>query len=367
MGVERLLALCAVLAALVAVLVVQRLTGRAAVALWSLPVALCVLGITAVLATAVGVLQGLDMFGVIHLAYLFAVVAVPLSGAGLLWLGVRRGASTSVVVAASLMLLPAPIGIYATHVAPYLLHVDERQVPVPVARDGDDPIRIGVLADLQTAGVGGHERAAVRALMEARPDLIVLPGDLFQADDDTLRRKGPELRDLLTQLEAPGGVYFVEGDVDRHPRLAALLPPNVVRLEDEVVTIRLGDRTLRLGGTDLDHSSPEAEAVRQQLSRSDGALSVLVSHRPDTVLGLAPDAGVDLVIAGHTHGGQFALPRVGAPVTLSAVPRAVGSGGLHEVRGNPIYVSSGVGMERGQAPQFRLGVRPSVGVLVLEG
>ncbi|MFN7149142.1 MAG: metallophosphoesterase [Microthrixaceae bacterium] len=367
MAIERLLALCAVLAAFAAVLVVQRLTGRSALALWTLPVAVCVLGIGAVLSAVVGVAQGLDMFGLIHLAYVFAVVAVPLSGAGLLVLAARQGAAAAVVVAASLMLLPAPIGIYATHIAPYLLHVDERRVPVPAARDGDDPVRIGVLADLQTSGVGDHERAAVRALMEARPDVIVLPGDLFQADDDTLRRKGPAARELLAQLQAPGGVYFVEGDVDRHDRLSMLLPPNITRLEDEVVTVHLGDRTLHLGGTDLDHTSPAADAVRDELRASTGALTVLVSHRPDTVLGLPADAGVDLVVAGHTHGGQLALPRIGAPMTLSAVPRAVGSGGLHEVHGNPIYVSSGVGIERGQAPQFRFGVRPSIGLLLLEG
>ena len=367
MAIERLLALCAVLSALGAVLVVQRLAGRSALAPWSLPIVGCVLGIGAVLSVVVGIGQGLDLFGLIHVAYLFAVVAVPLSGAGLLVLAARQGAGAAVVVIASLMLLPAPIGIYATHVAPYLLHVDEQRVPVAAERDGDDPVRLGVLADLQTSGVGDHERAAVRALLDARPDVIVLPGDLFQAGDDTLRREGPAVRALLAELEAPGGVYFVEGDVDRQDRIDALLPPNVTRLQDEVVTIELGDRTLRLGGTDLEHASAAADVVRDELRESTGALTVLVSHRPDTVLGLPPDAGIDLVVAGHTHGGQLALPRLGAPLTLSAVPRSVGSGGLHEVHGNPIYVSSGVGMERGQAPQFRFGVRPSVGLLVLEG
>jgi predicted MPP superfamily phosphohydrolase len=367
MAIERLLALCAVLAALVAVLVVQRLSGRSELALWSVPVALCVLGIGAVFATGLGVRQGLDLFGTIHLAYLFAVVAVPLTGAGLLLLATRRGATTPAVLLATLMLVPAPVGLYATHVAPYLLHVDEQLVPVDPAHDGSDPIRIGVLSDLQTTGVGDHERHAVQSLLDARADVIVLPGDLFQADDATLRHEAPELRDLLSRLRAPGGVYFVQGDVDRHARLASLLPPNVTRLQDEVVTIELEDRRIRLGGTDLDHSSPAADAVRQALQSDPAALTVLVSHRPDTVLGLPADAGVDLVVAGHTHGGQFALPVFGAPLTLSAVPRHVGSGGLHEVHGNPIYVSAGVGMERGQAPQFRFGVRPSVGLLVLDG
>jgi predicted MPP superfamily phosphohydrolase len=45
------------------------------------------------------------------------------------------------------------------------------------------------------------------------------------------------------------------------------------------------------------------------------------------------------------------------------VPREVAAGGLHVLGGRNVYVSTGVGIERGQAPQVRLGVRPSVGVL----
>ena len=138
MATERLLALCAVLAALAAVLVVQRLAGRSGIAAWCVPVAVCVLGIGAVLGTGVGVRRGLALFGIIHLLYLFAVVAVPVTGAGLLLLAVRRGATTPAVLLAVLMLVPAPVGVYATHVAPYLLHVDDQQVPVAAERDRGD-------------------------------------------------------------------------------------------------------------------------------------------------------------------------------------------------------------------------------------
>ena len=87
-----------------------------------------------------------------------------------------------------------------------------------------------------------------------------------------------------------------------------------------------------------------------------------MSHRPDTVLELPPDSRVDLTVAGHTHGGQIVLPGFGPLVTLSDVPRSVARGGLHTVDGNRIYVSPGVGLQRGQAPQVRLfSPPPSVG------
>lgn len=313
----------------------------------------------------VGVGWGLELFGVAHVLYLQATLAVPLLGTGLLLLGWRSGISTAALVVSIALLVPAPIGVWATHIAPFQLRVDRVDVPVTGARDGQGSVRIAVLADLQTTGVGDHERNAVQAILDAQPDVILIPGDLFQADGDVLLTEGPAVRALLAQLSAPSGVYWVEGDADSAARLAAVLPPSITRLDDRVVEVRVRDRRLRIGGTRLDVATPAAEQVRQDLAEDDGALTVLMSHRPDTVLHLPPDAGVDLTVAGHTHGGQIALPWFGPPVTLSKVPREVGAGGLHQVAGNPIYVSTGVGMERGQAPQVRLLVPPSIGVLEL--
>lgn len=59
------------------------------------------------------------------------------------------------------------------------------------------------------------------------------------------------------------------------------------------------------------------------------------------------------------------MPGFGPLVTLSRVPRHVAAGGLHTVADTPIYVGTGVGLERGQAPQVRLFSRPSVGIVTL--
>ena len=74
---------------------------------------------------------------------------------------------------------------------------------------------------------------------------------------------------------------------------------------------------------------------------------------------------MDLTIAGHTHGGQVRIPFFGPPITLSRVPRRVAGGGLHELQGNAIYVSRGVGCERASAPRVRLNCPPEVSLLTL--
>ena len=317
-----------------------------------------------------GVLVKLELFGLAHLAYLSAVLTVPLVGAAVLVARRWSAASGAAVALGALMVVPAPLGWYATHIAPFRLQVDEVTVQLDPAREGEQPVRVGVLSDLQTTGLGDHERAAVAAVMEAEPDVILIPGDLFQAPHEVLEEEGPGLRDLLATLDAPGGVYFVRGDVDRDSRVATLLGgTGIVILDDRVVRVQVRDRTLLIGGTRKEYSSDAADLVRDELRAASGGaeITVLLSHRPDTVLGLPPSAGIDLTVSGHTHGGQIALPGFGPLTTLSQVPRQVGAGGLHEVDGNRLYVSTGVGMERGQAPQIRFFVPPSVAVLELTG
>lgn len=307
-------------------------------------------------------------FGLMHHAYLVGTVSIPMLGVAAAWVTWRRGTGALARVAAVALLLPAAVGFYATHVEPHWLRVDRVTVAVDPARAGDDPVTIGVLADLQTNRVGSHERAAVRRLVEADPDLIVIPGDLFHGNDDEYARELDAMRALLGQLEAPHGVYFVQGDADPPQWVDRMLEgTDIVVLDRDVVALEVGDRRLRIGGHTLHPSAHDADVVRTALQQTTDpeVITVLLAHRPDTVLYLDPWSRVDLTVAGHTHGGQIVVPGIGPLVTLSDVPRHVARGGLHRVDDNQIYVSTGVGIERGDAPQVRIFNRPSVAILTL--
>ncbi|MEZ5178555.1 MAG: metallophosphoesterase [Acidimicrobiales bacterium] len=306
-------------------------------------------------------------FSAAHVAYLGLVVSAPMVGVGVLVAAVRRRVEPVAAVLAVVLLLPVPVGWYATHWAPFALRVDRAEVGLPAERAGTDPVRIGVLADLQTNHIGSYERRAVRTLLRQRPDLIVIPGDLFQGDDGQFEAILPHYRALLRTLHAPAGVFAVQGDSETEDRLERLVEGTGVRiLHNDVVSLEVGDRRVWLGGNRLRWAPPAGVAVRDLLRRAPpGVVRVLVAHRPEVVLGLPEESGVDLVIAGHTHGGQVALPLLGPIVKFSPVSRTVAGGGLHEVRGNPIYVSTGAGMVRQQAPQVRFLTRPSVGLVTL--
>lgn len=313
--------------------------------------------------------RGLRAFALMHLVYLGVVLTLPVLGAVVGLTAWRRGGARLVAASAAVLLVPGAVGLYATHIEPHWLRVDSHAVAVAAERTGEDPVRIAVVADYQTSGVGDHERAAIDAVLGAEPDIIVLPGDLFDGSPDEQRVAEPAIRAQLERLTAPGGVFYVRGDVDGGGRAERILSGTGIRmLDDEVVDTRVGDRTVRIGGTRLAYDSPEADAVRAELlaTPEDGAVTILLSHRPDTALSLPPSSRVDLTIAGHTHGGQIVVPGFGPPLTLSDVPRDVARGGLHRLDGNQIYVSPGVGVERGAAPQVRLFNRPAVGILTLD-
>lgn len=305
-------------------------------------------------------------FGVMHVLYLDLVIVVPVGGIALLALGPRR---TLIRVMAAGAVLLAPIGAYASWVEPNRIEVERAEVGVPRERTGREPVTVGVLADIQFRRVGEHERRAVSRLMRERPDVIVLPGDIHQGSRASLERTLPQLRALLRRLRAPGGVYFVLGDAEGLAKARRELAGTGVRLlHDQTVTARVRDRRLTIGGIRRNWRSGTARRTIDTLESAPGGgdIRLLLAHRPDAVMTLRRDTRVDLVAAGHTHGGQVRLPLIGPPVVATDVPRRVAAGGLHTLGGRRrIYVSRGVGLERGQAPPVRFGVPPELSILRL--
>ena len=155
---------------------------------------------------------------------------------------------------------------------------------------------------------------------------------------------------------------------DRREPLTRIIEGTAVRLlVNETVTTRVRDVPLHIGGVELDCGSPAARATMMALSDlgEAGDIRLLLSHVPDVGLLIDESSRIDLVVAGHTHGGQIVIPGFGPPVTFSSVPRDVAAGGLHRLPGCHIYVSRGVGCERGLAPRVRFLCPPEITLLTL--
>jgi len=250
-------------------------------------------------------------------------------------------------------LLAAAVGIVALTVDAFCVEPTALEVTHHVVRSTRvaRPLRIAVIADLQTDAPGPYEARALTRVMDAQPDLILFPGDLIQLRDPEAHAAAwAELSRIVADvgLSAPLGVWVTQGDSESadwksHARAAGLRPLGAgLEVRPDV----------RLTGLDL-----QASAGPQSLVRAGPAFSIVVGHRPDFALG---DSDADLLLAGHTHGGQVQLPWVGPLITLSAVPRAWADGLTQLGRDTTLIVSRGVGMERGVAPRLRLWCAPEV-------
>jgi uncharacterized protein len=269
--------------------------------------------------------------------------------ASAVWQEDRRSATASGVLVAMLCL----VAIDAFLVEPHWLEVSHHRLAAPGLQR---PLRLVVLADLQTDAVGEYERAVFRQVRELAPDLVLLPGDYLQLPARQRQAQVPALRALFEPLEPPLGIWAVGGNVDP-PGWPALFEGTAVATFPRSGTVTLRE-DLRLTGLSLaDSFSPAL-----QVPPESGVFHILFGHAPDFALG---DNQAQLLVAGHTHGGQVRLPGIGPLITLSQVPRAWAAGLTRLSGGRSLVVSRGIGMERGRAPRLRFFCRPELVVLDL--
>jgi uncharacterized protein len=221
-----------------------------------------------------------------------------------------------------------------------------------------EPVRVVVLADLQTDRIGPYERRAFEETLRQQPDLILLAGDYLHAESGDFERLRDELNAMLDELDlrAPLGVYAVEGNIDG-PGWRAIFQGLPVTPVTRTTTYQVGELDVTcLGQADSFHAGLDLPAL------DPARFHVVVGHAPDFALG---DVEAEVLLAGHTHGGQVRLPLLGPVLTLSDVPRSWAAGLTELGDGRRLIVSRGVGHERGNAPRLRFLCRPELVVIDL--
>jgi predicted MPP superfamily phosphohydrolase len=220
------------------------------------------------------------------------------------------------------------------------------------------PLRIVVMADIQTDHMGDYERSAFDTAIALQPDLVLMPGDFLQIYDQTRPAEVAKFREQLNRLSPRLGTWAVRGNIDPLGS-QGLFDGTPVRYLEQTQAVRINDELWLLGLLLEDSFDPNFSWPNDE-----PGLRIVMGHAPDFALGTP--AG-ELMIAGHTHGGQVQLPVLGPLLTLSRVPSAMGGGGLTALGdGRAVLVSRGIGMERGYAPRLRFLCRPEIVVIDVE-
>ncbi|MBY0528086.1 MAG: metallophosphoesterase [Gemmataceae bacterium] len=259
---------------------------------------------------------------------------------------------------------------YGYGVEPTWLEVNQVDIPVVGLPDAFAGFRIVQLSDFHAKhNVTPTYLGEAVALAHAQaPDVAVLTGDFvhkgFKYVEDVARTLG--------QLKAPGGVFAVLGNHDfsvrnalgirryRHLHRAvgdALMAQGIRVLRNETVRLDRGSAHIYLTGVeDLWSRSCDVERALDGLHPE--VPRVVLAHNPRTIEHLNGHR-CDLMLSGHTHGGQVHVPGIGRP-TLSKKAK-VFAAGLYQYRDTYLYVNKGVGF----GFRFRFGVRPEVAVATL--
>jgi predicted MPP superfamily phosphohydrolase len=260
---------------------------------------------------------------------------------------------------------------YAVRVEPTWLELNRLDVPVAELADPFHDFRIVQLSDFHCSRqvTPAYLGEAVDLAQAQHGDVIVLTGDFVHKGYKHVERAAA----VCGRLHAPLGVYAVLGNHDfsvrnalgmrryRHLHRAvadALRARGIRVLHNETVTLLRGGAALHLSGV-ADLWSRVCDLDRALAGLSPHVPCVLLAHNPCTIEHLQPGQRCDLMLSGHTHGGQINLPRLGR-VTLGRNGKRFAAGMYHH-RGTYLYVHKGVGF----GFRVRYGVRPEVAVFRL--
>jgi len=227
--------------------------------------------------------------------------------------------------------------------------------------------RIAQISDLH---VGPHTPrrflARVRvALVDGRPDLIAITGDLV---DDRWEDVATFAREL-GPLRAPLGVFVIAGNHDVYSDWEAVERELATRevgtlLLNDAVVLRRGDAAIALLGTGdpagRQVGSPRVspDVARALAARPAGIPTVALAHNPALWPQLAA-AGVDLTLSGHTHWGQFAIPRLRWSLASVFLEHAMGA---YREGDSLLYITPGTGV---WGLPFRIGAASEVSFITL--
>lgn len=222
-------------------------------------------------------------------------------------------------------------------------------------------IRIVQLSDLHTEGYGKRQERALEIVRSAGPDIIVLTGDYLNGRD---LQYLPELRRFVEQLEAPLGIYAVDGNFEFSQQPFEMFEEIGIRvLENEAALLE--ETGLHILGLRCvwDLQKRDRDFLKSAAAAHTQAFTLVLTHWPNHIE--EPEmAAADLYLCGHTHGGQVRLPLWGAIVTLSKLGKKYECG--HYTRADThVYVNRGLGMEGGLIPRVRFLCRPEVTVIDL--
>jgi predicted MPP superfamily phosphohydrolase len=249
--------------------------------------------------------------------------------------------------------------LYGYFIEPYRLTT--RYVEIRTSKISSDgrPIRIAHISDMHSDPSPRLEEQLPEAIARENPDIIVFSGDSLNSPDGL-----PVFRNCLTQLAKIAPTFVVRGNWDAWywTNIDLFGATGATELKSAAEPVIIRGTEIWVAGVPVGDEAKVFE-VLDGIPRD--KFSVFLYHYPDEIEKVAA-RGLDLYCAGHTHGGQIALPFYGALMTLSKYGKRF-EAGTYRVGDTWLNVNRGIGMEGGTAPRVRFWAVPEITVIDLIG
>lgn len=243
----------------------------------------------------------------------------------------------------------------AFYIEPNWIQVTHHQIKTPKLAAGSK-VRIAHLSDIHLTDVGVREIKAINLITMEKPDVIFLTGDYTVIKDE---RTIKGLGQIIKRLSKIAPTYAVEGNWDFEEDMLAIKQNGAI-IPSKWSKIKCRNAEIAISNTHW--FGADIPAVPGNMKN---LYKVVLCHIP-RLLESASERKIDLVLSGHTHGGQVRIPVFGAVLPDR---RLVGKyqAGLYKKDGTYMNVNRGLGMEGGNAPKVRFCCRPEVTIIDISG
>ena len=262
---------------------------------------------------------------------------------------------TGIVVA----VMFAALGWYALIFEPNNIQVEEVAISVDNLPESFEGVKIVHLTDFHSFGFNEKEKRIVEIVNKINPDFVFITGDFV----DTKTKDFDSCAEFWQELSKhyQGRIFGVLGNHDLNSLEKSLERSNINILDNESIKIFQGDEHIYLVGVN-DPDTRRDDFEKAMLGARKGIPKILLAHSSDIINDLQIGESPDLILVGHSHGGQVKIPFL-VPFWVPTENRGKFASGLFQIDNTYMYVNRGVGTT---ALPIRFNCPPEIAVIELK-